>query len=189
MGCTWALPVMPYGNLWRTHRRLFHRFFNPSTATQFDDKIHRAINIFLHRLSESPERFLNHIRLCVCPHPILASSQAHYLCAFQLGSLTGSLVLSIAYGVEVKSESDRYFSASEHAMAAVDLALLPGAFLVDVFPMRMGSGQRVLLKRSHDIHFHSQVCPGMVSRSWFQDIREDRREGHRRFHYPSVPTR
>jgi hypothetical protein len=58
---------MPYGNLWRTHRRLIHRFFNPSVADQFDDKIYKAINVFLHRLSESPERFLKHAHLYVNP--------------------------------------------------------------------------------------------------------------------------
>ena len=71
MGCTYALPVMHYGNLWRTHRRLFHRFFNASTASQFDDKIHKAVIVFLHRLSESPKRFLNHTRLYVCPCALL----------------------------------------------------------------------------------------------------------------------
>jgi hypothetical protein len=44
-----------------------HRFFNPSLADQFDDKIYKAVNVFLHRLSESPERFLKHAHLYVNP--------------------------------------------------------------------------------------------------------------------------
>ena len=32
-------------------------------------------------------------------------------------------------------------------MAAIDLALLPGAFLVDVFPIRMSSGQSKCLQK------------------------------------------
>ena len=32
-------------------------------------------------------------------------------------------------------------------MAAIDLALLPGAFLVDVFPIRMSSGQNNYLRK------------------------------------------
>jgi hypothetical protein len=54
---------MHYGNLWRTHRRLMDRFFNPLVVNKFDDKIHKAVNVFLHRLSESPERFLKHTHL------------------------------------------------------------------------------------------------------------------------------
>jgi hypothetical protein len=61
---------MPYNNIWRIHRRLFHRFFNASVADQFDDKIYKAVNVFLHRLSESPERFLKHTHLCVSLQPI-----------------------------------------------------------------------------------------------------------------------
>ena len=66
MGCArWSSPVMQYDSTWRNHRRLFHRFFNVSVADQFDDKIYNASNVFLHRLSESPERFLKHVHLCV----------------------------------------------------------------------------------------------------------------------------
>ncbi|KAF9786299.1 cytochrome P450 [Thelephora terrestris] len=112
MGCAWSFSVMHYGTTWRNHRRLFHRFFNISVADQFDDKIHKAVNVFLRRLAESPERFLKHV---------------HFL--------TGSLTLSIAYGVDIESESDRFYAASEEAMSAVQVALLPGSFLVDAFPI------------------------------------------------------
>ena len=67
---------MRYGNTWRIHRRLFHRFFNVSVADQFDDKIYNAIDVFLRRLSETPERFLEHARLYVGPH-LFIFSQPH----------------------------------------------------------------------------------------------------------------
>ena len=57
-------------------------------------------------------------------------------------SLTGSLALSVAYGVNVESESDKFYAASEDAMNAVDAALVPGAFLVDALPIRMSSSQQ-----------------------------------------------
>ena len=77
MECTWAVVLMRYGNLWRTSRRLFHRFFNTSTVSQFDDKIHKAVHVFLHRLSEAPERFSKHANLYVGLHSVVALSQAH----------------------------------------------------------------------------------------------------------------
>jgi hypothetical protein len=67
VGGGWSFAGMPYGNLWRTHRRLIHRFFNPSVADQFDDKIYKAVIAFLHLLSESPECFLKHAHLYVNP--------------------------------------------------------------------------------------------------------------------------
>lgn len=68
----------------------------------------------------------------------------HYLglTVHWLGSLTGSLTLSIAYGVDIKSESDKFYSASEDAMIGVVRALLPGAFSVDVFPIRADSSRK-----------------------------------------------
>ena len=45
--------------------------------------------------------------------------------------------LSVAYGLNVESESDKFYSVSEEATNAVDTALSPGAFLVDFFPSRM----------------------------------------------------
>ena len=73
MGCFWSFPLMQYGNTWRTHRRLFHRFFNVSVVDQFDDKIYKAVNTFLLRLSQSPERFLKHVHLYVGLHSIQSS--------------------------------------------------------------------------------------------------------------------
>ena len=68
---------MRYGDLWRTNRRLFHRFFNVSVASQFDDKIYKAVDVFLRRLAGSPERFLKHIHLYVRPHSTIVLSPAH----------------------------------------------------------------------------------------------------------------
>jgi len=136
MGGSWSFPMMEYGNTWRIHRRLFHRFFNTSVADQFDDKICEAINGFLRRLSESPERFLKYADLYVGPRSTLVLSRAHHT-----GSLTGSLTLSVAYGLNVKSESDKFYAASKDAMDAVNVAVVPGNFLVDVLPIRMNFGQ------------------------------------------------
>ena len=65
MGADWPLGFMPYGNRWRTHRRLFHRFFNVSTVERFDPRLFKGIRSFLKRLAESPEDFADHTRLYV----------------------------------------------------------------------------------------------------------------------------
>ena len=57
--------MMPYGDTWRIHRKLFHRFFNVAVIDQHDEKIEKAVNVLLRRLSESPERFLKHVHLYV----------------------------------------------------------------------------------------------------------------------------
>jgi len=67
MGTTWSFAIMHYSSAWRIQRRLFHRFFNISVVDQFD-KIREAVSVFLHRLIESPERFLSHTQLYVSLH-------------------------------------------------------------------------------------------------------------------------
>lgn len=75
---------MDYGNTWRIHRRLFHRFFNISTAGQFDGEIDKAIKVFLNRLSESPGRFLRHIHLYAGSLvPTLVLSWANYVLGWE----------------------------------------------------------------------------------------------------------
>ena len=73
---------MNYGSLWRSHRRLMHRFFSVSVADIFDDKIHQAVGVFLRRLLESPERCVNHASLYVSPSldhcTVLGSPRAFY---------------------------------------------------------------------------------------------------------------
>ena len=58
---------------------------------------------------------------------------------FSWGSLTGSLALSVAYGLNVESEDDEFYAASVDAMSSFGVALVPGNFLVDSFPIRTSS--------------------------------------------------
>ena len=71
--------MMPYGNTWRIHRKLFHRFFTVSTADRFDDKIRKAVNTFLRLLAESPEHFLSHAHLYVRSQSTIALSRAYHV--------------------------------------------------------------------------------------------------------------
>ena len=50
--------------------------------------------------------------------------------------LTGSLALSIAYGIQVDTPDNEFFHLFEEAVEAANEALVPGAFLVDIIPPR-----------------------------------------------------
>lgn len=78
------------------------------------------------------------------------------------GSLTGSLTLSVAYGLNVESESNEFYSTSEGAMSALDAAMVPGAFLVDIFPTRMSSGKS-FSETPQPFIFCSQIRSRVVS--------------------------
>ena len=53
-----------------------------------------------------------------------------------LPSVTGALVMEITYGLDIKSHEDKFLQTSEHAMEYIERAMVPGAFLVDTFPIR-----------------------------------------------------
>lgn len=45
--------------------------------------------------------------------------------------------MEITYGMDVKSHEDKFLQAAEHAMACGERVMVPGAFLVDTFPIRL----------------------------------------------------
>ena len=124
---------VPYGSRWRTHRRLFHRFLDAFAVERFDPRPFQGICSFLRRLAESPECFADRTRLYVMFRPRSESkTQALTVCQ----RLGGSLILSIAYGIEADSQNNQFFANAQQATHSLGPALLPGAFLVDWIPSR-----------------------------------------------------
>ncbi|KAI5119371.1 hypothetical protein M0805_001047 [Coniferiporia weirii] len=112
MGLNWNFGLMPYGDVWRKHRRLFVSMFGPSNAHVFDPVQEYASARLLERMLMKPDDFLDHIRL-------------H----------SGQAIIMSAYGLEIESREDRYITVAETVMSAVSDAARPGAWLVDTFPI------------------------------------------------------
>ena len=51
-------------------------------------------------------------------------------------SMPGAVIMSIAYGIDIKSVDDPFLSASLEASHVITTAMAPGKFLIDVIPMR-----------------------------------------------------
>ena len=54
-------------------------------------------------------------------------------------SLTGSLALSIAYGIQADTPENEFFCMYKGVLGAVNEASVPGTFIVDVIPFRGSS--------------------------------------------------
>ena len=52
-----------------------------------------------------------------------------------LFSMAGETIISIAYGLDVESENDPYIQVAEKGQNGIAAAAIPGAFLVDSFPI------------------------------------------------------
>lgn len=50
--------------------------------------------------------------------------------------MAGQIILGITYDIIPESDKDKYFSASEKALAGLNIAAVPGVFLVDALPFR-----------------------------------------------------
>ena len=125
------MAFMPYGPRWRTHRKLFHDFINLSTVDNYDVNQAKAVSNFLVNLHKGPGAFKEHIHLCISlPCNI-------YPFNLRCGTrLTGSLALSIAYGIQADTPDNEFFRMFKDMMDEITEASVPGAFLVDVLPFR-----------------------------------------------------
>ena len=44
--------------------------------------------------------------------------------------------MEITYGLNIESHEDKFLQTAEHAMKRLERVVIPGAFLVDTFPIR-----------------------------------------------------
>ena len=129
---SWDIAIFGYGNRWRSGRRLFHEFLDPKAVTNFDGYQYKYTYRFLSRLADTPDDFFDHAQLCVSLNWVLVVPSAD----LSLSSVTGALIMGVTYGVDTKSHEDKFLQSGEHAMKHADKAMVPGAFLVDTFPIR-----------------------------------------------------
>ena len=63
VGWKHAMPLLPYGDLFRETRRQFHRAIGTRTALKAYHHIRKPeVHKFLKRVNENPEQFAKHIR-------------------------------------------------------------------------------------------------------------------------------
>lgn len=112
VGWKHALPLLPYGNLFRESRKQFHRAVGTRAALKAYHPIRKQeFHKFLKRLNENPDDFALHIRRVV-----------------------GSIILRISHGYQVQGPNDPFVGLAENALLIWGKSTAPGAFLVDVLP-------------------------------------------------------
>lgn len=64
--------LLPFGNTWKEHRRLFAQFLGTrSKVDAFTDVVQGEVNSFLHRIQVDPAEWPQHTRKCVLLFKIL----------------------------------------------------------------------------------------------------------------------
>ncbi|KAJ7065515.1 cytochrome P450, partial [Mycena amicta] len=107
MGWHWSV-----GDQWRAHRKAMHDSFNVTAVKQYRPQETAAAHELLRNLLRDPDDVMAPFR-----------------------HMAGRLIMDIAYGIKVRAEADPYIDMIEEAMHGLSVASMPGAFLVDTFPV------------------------------------------------------
>lgn len=103
---------VPYGDVWREHRRLFHQYFRLDMVPKYHDRMLKHTKDLLQRLLVSPDRLMEHLRF-----------------------VAGASILNISYGIDVQPENDHYIAVADEAIHALAVTGNAGSYLVDYLPI------------------------------------------------------
>ncbi|KAN0130025.1 Cytochrome P450 [Lactarius tabidus] len=103
--------LLPYGPLWRRARRELLANLSPADLESYQPIERRAIHCLLRNLLSFPDNFEQHLR-----------------------HLTGQVIMSVAYGIDVLPENDPYVADSEKMLQALAIGSTPEAALLDAIP-------------------------------------------------------
>ncbi|KAJ7437926.1 cytochrome P450 [Mycena galericulata] len=110
MGWGWVIALMRYGA--RTHRRLLNSALNARGSRAYRPQQLARTRALLRRILHNPDDFLDHFR-----------------------QMTGEIIISAAYGIDVLPSKDPYINLAREALHAFSTANIPGRYLVDTFPI------------------------------------------------------
>ncbi|KAI0643153.1 CyP450 monooxygenase [Trametes meyenii] len=110
IGQEYNLALMPYGQEWRQHRRVFWQHFHPGMVPKYQSTQRDVVHKFLARLEESPSRLQQHIR----------------------NSFAGTM-LKVLYGIDAADENDEHVRLMNTAIETLAHAA-PGDFAVERLP-------------------------------------------------------
>ncbi|KAE9399411.1 cytochrome P450 [Gymnopus androsaceus JB14] len=112
VGWSGDLVLMPYGNEWKSHRKLFQQEFHPANSSLYLPHEKKALRAFLKSLLDAPEEWGEHTQ-----------------------HLLGAIILGVAYGLHVQPKDDPYIETARKMSDVLTNTLIPGEFLVDSFPI------------------------------------------------------
>lgn len=124
------LSFTPYGSLWRRQRTLLQKTIGTAASSkQFSGIEEAEAHRLLKHIRNDPENLVNHIRMSV-------TSFHNVLHSLMILRAAGSIILRISYGYETADGKDSLVDLAETVMDGFATTLRPGAFLVDLLPIR-----------------------------------------------------
>ncbi|KAF8872236.1 cytochrome P450 [Infundibulicybe gibba] len=104
--------ILPYGDLWQRHRRVFQQSFRKDVVGLYEPIEVRKIRQMLRGILESPENLQLHVR-----------------------TVAAAIIMAIVYGHDISAMNDKFVLIAEEVDDLGTRAMLPGAWLVNTFPV------------------------------------------------------
>jgi hypothetical protein len=131
MGWEWNVGFGNCTESWRLTRKLLDRNFRPAGIATYRPLLQAKAYSLLSQVLANPEDLEAHLNWFVAFVRCTFSLSKY---RFQLSSLSGSVVLALGYGYEVKELNDRTIKAARTMLQLMGEVTLPGALLVNVLP-------------------------------------------------------
>jgi cytochrome P450 len=112
----WITSTAPYGEAWRTARRLLHSHLHKGVVTKYQ-----------------PVQIASARKLA---QDILVAKQEVGAISNIVRSSFGRLSMNITYGIETETTAKEQLSLAEEFIKITAVAFTPGRFLVDMFTFR-----------------------------------------------------
>ncbi|KAF6751633.1 cytochrome P450 [Ephemerocybe angulata] len=107
-----TLVLIPYGERFRTYRKMFHQVIGTNVSmSNFHPIEEQETQKFLQALLTKPEDFPSHIR-----------------------KTAGAIILRISHGYKIQEKDDPFVSLADKATEQFSLSTAPGGFLVNLIP-------------------------------------------------------
>ncbi|KAI5120722.1 hypothetical protein M0805_006428 [Coniferiporia weirii] len=107
-----SVTLLPYGNLWRLHRRLLQQYLNPRAVTSHQPLQTNEARSLLVKLLDDPEDF-----------------------SMQIKKFAASTILSVTYNYHIAPEGDPLVKYIEQSRPVIFGPGAPGTTLVDLCPI------------------------------------------------------
>ncbi|PCH34875.1 cytochrome P450 [Wolfiporia cocos MD-104 SS10] len=106
-----SVPLLPYGEEWRAHRKLAHTALSPTAVKKYHIIQEDFAALLCNDLLSKPEDFFSLVRLTA-----------------------GRIILTVTYGISIGSFENEYITHAEDTMQVISRATVPGAYFCDLLP-------------------------------------------------------
>ncbi|KAF8895098.1 cytochrome P450 [Infundibulicybe gibba] len=154
MGWSEVTALLPRGDEWRLHRRVFKQSFRKDAVVMYEPIERRKISQMLRDLLETPDDLRAHIR-----------------------TLAAAIIMAIVYGHNVSSMDDEYTLISEKAIEGAAKAALPGSLLVNIIPVLRYIPPWFPGATFHQIAAQTRELKCQVVNRGFELVRKNMRDG------------